>query len=100
MSSEEQDTALLRLVKDRAEAKRKWTLLQSELQAAAKAFREIGAALQNVNPNMDLKYMRSVLEKHTDVAAPSKLLDMLKEYIGLTDEVSAFDAKAKSLGLD
>ena len=49
MSDEEQDQAILRIVKNRAEARKRNVLLVSELQAAGKHMETIGAALRHLS---------------------------------------------------
>jgi hypothetical protein len=48
MSDPEQDEAILRLVKQRGEAKKRKALLENELRTAGRSLWEIGGALRNV----------------------------------------------------
>lgn len=55
MSNDEQDAAILRLVKDRGEAKKQKALLELELRAAGTSLYSIGTELRSVGFNTQFK---------------------------------------------
>jgi hypothetical protein len=50
MKTEEQGTAILKLIKERIETKRRSALLKSELRAAGRSLYDIGGALKHSSP--------------------------------------------------
>jgi hypothetical protein len=47
MSGDEQDAAILRLVKERSDVRKRKTLIESELQSAGRSLHEIGSVLKH-----------------------------------------------------
>ena len=101
MSSEEQDAALLRIVKERSEAKRKRTLLESELQSNGKGLCDLAMALQQVGTiHQSLERIDFLANQLSTLLASSKLAAMMKEWVEVNHAIKDFDDKAKQLGID
>jgi hypothetical protein len=101
MSPDEQDAAVLRIVKDRAEAKRRRALLESELQAAGKALHVIAEALPLLgSPVVNIPVLLKLIDENAELLAPSKLAQMMKEYADLTALIKNLDASAKAAGIE
>jgi hypothetical protein len=101
MSPDEQDAAVLRIVKDRAEAKRRRALLESELQAAGKALHVISEALPLLgSPVVNIPVLLKLVGENAELLAPSKLAQMMKEYADLTAQIADLDASAKAAGIE
>ena len=101
MSPDEQDAAVLRIVKDRAEAKRRRALLESELQAAGKALHIISETLPLLgSPVVNIPVLLKLIDENAELLAPSKLSQMMKEYADLTAQIADLDASAKAAGIE
>jgi len=101
MSPDEQDAAVLRIVKDRAEAKRRRALLESELQAAGKALHVISEALPLLGSAVvNIPVLLKLIDENAELLAPSKLAQMMKEYADLTTQIADLDASAKAAGIE
>jgi len=101
MSPDEQDVAVLRIVKDRAEAKRRRALLESELQAAGKALHVISEALPLLgSPVVNIPVLLKLIDENAELLAPSKLAQMMKEYADPTALIADLDVSAKAAGIE
>ncbi|MEO8051011.1 MAG: hypothetical protein ABI833_11395 [Acidobacteriota bacterium] len=99
MSTAEQDAALLRIVKDRAEAKRKRSLLEHEIRSTGTAFYEVGSSLRNMSLHSDRQSFSKQLEKH-QAHMPESVSEMVKDYFSECDRVEELDARAKEQHID
>jgi len=101
MSPDEQDAAVLRIVKDRADAKRRRALLESELQAAGKALYVISEALPLLgSPVVNIPVLLKLIDENAELLAPSKLAQMMKEYADPTALIADLDVSAKAAGIE
>ena len=101
MSSDEQDAAIVRIVKDRAEAKRLRALLESELQAAGRSLHIVSEALPLLgSPVVNIPALLKLIDENAELLAPSKLVQMMRDYADLTNQIADLDAKAKAAGID
>jgi hypothetical protein len=100
MSSDEQDAAALRLLRERADVKRHRALLEGEIQAAGKVFSQVGVTVEHLNINMDLPYVLALVEKHAKAPSPGKVAEMMKEYIDLSAHLSTLNARIQDAGLE
>jgi hypothetical protein len=100
-SPDEQDAAVLRIVKDRAEAKRRRALLEGELQAAGKALHVVSEALPLLgSPVVNIPVLLKLIDENAELLAPSKLAQMMKEYADLTALIADLDASAAAAGIE
>jgi hypothetical protein len=99
MSTVEQDAALLRIVKDRSDAKRKRSLLENEIHNAGNALCEIGTVTRNMSIHSDRSFALQQFKKHGE-PGPDTLLEMVKEYFAVCDRVNEMDVLAKEVGID
>jgi hypothetical protein len=103
MTIDEQDMAILRIVKERGEAKRRKVLIESELRAAGESLYDIGGALRHVNDASVQNGVESVLPKLANVP---KICDlgrvklMLEELKELENRLSQLNRSASDLGID
>lgn len=101
MSPDDENAAIARIVKDRAEAKRQRALLESELQAGGKALHVISEALPLLgSPVVNIPVLLKLIDENAELLAPSKLTQMMKDYADLTNQIADLDAKAKAAGID
>lgn len=103
MSDQEQDAALLRLVKDRSAAKRRKILLESELSAAGMALWEIGGSLKDVRSskwNSEPETLLREVEKAPEICGMQKIKDMLVELLELQRHLGNLNRNAVDLGID
>jgi hypothetical protein len=67
------------LIKDRAEAKRRRALLESELQAAGKALHIISETLPLLgSPVVNIPVLLKLIDENAELLAPSKEAQMMK----------------------
>lgn len=99
MSSEEQDAALLRLVKDRSETRKKRTLLENELRTWGDGLNNLGTVLRMISPMPDNSYLLAQLEHNKTLLSP-RLLDAVRDYLDMSVRLTDMDSRAKQLGID
>jgi hypothetical protein len=101
MSSEEQDAALLRIVKDRAEAKRQRVLLENELRVGGSALHALSEGLSLLgSPLVNMPSLLKLIDENAELLTPSKLSQMMRQYADLSKRIADLDASAKALGID
>lgn len=104
MSSAEQDAALLRLIKDRSEAKRRKALLESELRAAGKSLGYVGQALSEITASgaytSSPQYVLQEIDKAPEICGLNKIGEMLIELRDLQVNLTGMDRSARELGVD
>jgi hypothetical protein len=98
MSQQEQDAALLRVVKDRAEAKRQRSLLQSELTRRIEPLMSVTTALRQAAV-AEPEYLAGAADKLEDIE-PARVVEMLRQLAELTRHIREYDRTAKELGID
>ena len=88
-------------MKDRAEAKRQGALSESELQAGGRALHVLSEALPLLgSPVVNISVLLKLIDENTELLAPSKLTQIMKDYANLTNQIADLDAKAKAAGID
>jgi hypothetical protein len=105
MSDAEQDAALLRLVKERSEAKRRKNLLESELSAAGRTFSAIGDALKLLDaPNVITAgtpdHVLREIDKAPEICELNSIKRMISELKVLRTRLGDLDRRAAQLGVD
>ncbi|HYW41229.1 MAG TPA: hypothetical protein VE959_00135 [Bryobacteraceae bacterium] len=101
MSNEDLDAAILRLVKDRTEAKRHQAALSAELKAAATVLQSLAQAFTYLNqPRVSTEDPLALLNRHGDLLEPSKLARMIREYADLSKRIEQMDQDARRMGID
>jgi len=104
MSGDEQDAAIVRLVKDRGEAKRRRSLLESELRAAGQSLWEIGTVLRSVVGSGSFPHTpESILPqiaKAPNICSLDRIKAMLEELKELQNRLEQLNRSASELGID
>ncbi|MHB2008819.1 MAG: hypothetical protein ACYCOX_12305 [Acidobacteriaceae bacterium] len=104
MSNEEQDAAILRLVKSRGDYKKRKALLESELRAAGESLWQIGGSLRNVKGSGTYTetpgYILPEIEKAPDICDLSRIKAMLEELKALEITLCDLNRSARELGID
>ena len=101
MSDDEKDAAILRLVKDRSEAKRRKLLLESELRAAGESLAEIGQSLRHLNggPYDDVGRIIPQVDKAPNICGLERIRTMLTELSKLQETLAKMNESATELGI-
>ena len=98
MSSDEQDAAILRIVKERSENKRRRALLESEIRAASSSLKDLATLLGMIRPMLDDTQINQQL-KNSEPWLSEKLIRILREYQETCAKCSQLDASAKEAGI-
>lgn len=103
MSSDEQDAAILRVVKSRAEAKKKKALLENELRAAGHALSGIGYGLESIGISSgghhDPAAIMEKVAKAPDICDLSRVGVMLGELKEVNANLEQLNVTANDLGI-
>src|SRR5665213_2927506 len=101
MSSDEQDAAILRLVKQRGEAKKRRALLQNELRTAGQSLWEIGGALRNITPSGTFHETPGAvipqIDKAPDICGLAQIRAMLAELKDVEKTIHELNRRASEL---
>lgn len=104
MSNAEQDAALLRLIRERSDAKRRRTLLESELRTAGRSLWSIGGILKDVVSVGNAAYAPSMalseVNKAPRICDMESIRQMLQELDELQCQIETMDRQARDLGVD
>ena len=104
MSSEEQDAAILRLVKQRGEAKKRKVLLENELRTAGRSLWEIGSALKSLDasgPSQGTpEFILLEIAKAPNICGLERVKAMLEELRDLENTLRQLNRSAVELGID
>jgi DNA-binding transcriptional MerR regulator len=104
MSGDEQDVAILRVVKQRGEFKKKRTLLQSELRAAGQSLSEIGDILKRFDTSTSLAnsidFLIPQIDRAPDICGLSRIRTMLQELKEVEQTLADLSRTATELGID
>lgn len=104
MSGDEQDQAILRLVKQRHETKKRKAALQSELREAGQRLWEIGGSLKSVcsesNAGQTPANILSSVKKAPDICGLERIKSMLEELRDAEQTIADLNRSAKELGID
>lgn len=104
MNDDERDAAVLRVVKERSEAKKQKALLESELRAAGRSLASIGSGLSSVSSIGAVHQQPSVILRSVDSAPPicelSKIRAMLAELRDVDENLKQLNATARELGIE
>jgi hypothetical protein len=96
MSTNEQDAALLRLVKGRAESKKTMALLEQELRECALTMLAFAEPLRR----LDLaSYPPEWIDKGVSLLSPS-LAGKIREFVSADQKLRELNATAMKLGID
>jgi hypothetical protein len=103
MSNDEQDAAILRLVKARAEAKKKKALLETELRAAGESLYTIGSGLRSIGHSTSVQDTPGAIFQRVVVAPEicglERIQGMLVELKELNENLKHLDSDAHTLGI-
>ena len=95
------DAAILRLVKDRAEAKRRYAGLSAELKAAATVLQSLVQALTYLDrPQIHTEDPLALLNHHSELLEPFKLARMIREHADIAKRIEEMDQSARKMGID
>jgi hypothetical protein len=103
MTIDEQDEAILRLVRERGEVKRQRAALERELRTAGKSLYDIGAALKNASGGRIRNGIDDVLSKLHSVPAICDLrrvATMLEELKVVEVRLAQLNRIASEMGMD
>ena len=102
MSSDEQDQAILRIVKKRAELRKRKALIESELQAAGEFFDNIGSSLKHIrNGNPDwLTDVLTQVHKAPAICELERIKAMIAELKEIYGAFVQLNRSAAELGID
>jgi hypothetical protein len=103
MSDQEQDAAIVRIVKQTAEAKRRRTLLESELTTAGQSLWEIGRSLKAISGPEFIGAAAAILpqiDKAPDICALGRIRAMLEELKELEATLIQLKRSAAELHID
>jgi hypothetical protein len=104
VSNDEQDAALLRLVKTRGAAKRQKSLLETELRAAGTSLYNIGAALRSIGFSTSVQETPGAILQHVatapDICGLERVKAMLEELKELNETLKQLTASAITQGID
>jgi hypothetical protein len=104
MSNDEQDVSILRVVKSRAEAKKRKTLLENELRAAGQSLYRIGSGLQSVGNSTAVHESPAALIQQ--IAQAPEICDlrrigiMLSELKEVMENLQQINTTARELGIE
>jgi hypothetical protein len=104
MSNDERDTAILRLVKNRAEAKRRKNLLETELRAAGASLYSIGTELREIGFSTSVQASPGAILQRV-VMAPNicelvRVKGMLEELKEVNENLKQLAISAATEGID
>jgi len=99
MSSDEQDAAIGRLIKQRHEAKKLKALLENELRTAGRSLSGIGSLLNSVEGTDPSSIIHEV-EKAPAVCGLERIKAMLSELKGTNDLLLQLKRSAADLDID
>jgi hypothetical protein len=104
MSNDEQDAAILRLVKDRGEAKKQKALLELELRAAGTSLYSIGTELRSVGFNTSVQGSPGAIFQRVasapEICGLERVKAMLAELKELDDNLKTLSTAAAALGIE
>jgi len=102
MSGDEQDAAMLRLVKERREVRQRKALIESELQSAGRSLYEIGTLLKHINGGLydPVEQVLPQVEQAPEICGLNRLKELLKELKGAQEVLAQLNRSAVELGVD
>jgi prefoldin subunit 5 len=104
MVEDELNAAIVRLVKERSESKKKRASIESELRAAGRALFSIGNSLREVVADGSWNHTPSAIlpeiEKAPDICSLAKIRELLEELKKTEDLIKELDKSARDMGID
>ena len=104
MSGDEQDAAILRVVKGRAEAKKRKSLLETELRTAGQSLSRIGSGLAGVGSSTAVHQTPAALIQQVaqapDICDLSRIGTMLAELKKVNENLQQLNSAAATLGIE
>jgi hypothetical protein len=104
MSNDERDAAILRLVKTRAEAKRRKNLLETELRAAGSSLYSIGTELREIGFSTSAQASPGAILQRVatapDICELVRVKTMLEELKELNENLKQLAISAATEGID
>jgi hypothetical protein len=104
MSNDEQDAAILRLVKARGEAKRQKALLETELRAAGTSLYNIGSGLRSIGFSTSVQETPGAILQRVaiapDICGLEQVKAMLEELKELNENIKQLNAAAVAQGIE
>ena len=104
MSNDEQDAAILRMVKARDEAKRQKSLLETELRAAGTSLYNIGSSLRSIGFSTSVQETPGAILQRVatapDICGLERVKAMLEELKELNENLKQLAVSATTQGID
>jgi len=103
MSGDEQDAAILRVVKQRSEAKKRKLLLESELRSAGDSLYDIGGTLKHISGGLlqgSADHVLAQITKAPKICNLEQIKAMFEELKGLETTLTQLNLTAAGLGID
>jgi len=98
MSPAEKDAAILRIVKDRAEARKTRVLLENEIKEAGSTLRAFGETLCKLDFDSNYPHVKEWTERSLALLSP-QLASNIREYVELRSKMKDLDSQAEKLGI-
>jgi len=103
MTNDKQDDAVLSLVRERIEIKRRRASLKSELRAAGKSLYEIGSALKHASPDRigsKIEYLLPKLRNAQNIWELGEVRARLEELKEVEARLAHLNRIASGMGID
>jgi hypothetical protein len=103
MKTDEQGTAVLRLIRERIETKRRSAVLKNELRAAGRFLYDIGGALKHASPGKignRIDYLLPKLRVAQDICGLGQVQARLEELKKLEMRLADLNRIASEMGID
>lgn len=104
MSEDELNAAIVRLVKERSESKKKRASIESEPRSAGRALFSIGNSLREVAADGSWNHTPSAIlpeiEKAPEICGLTRIRELLEELQKTSDLIKQLDQSAREMGID
>jgi hypothetical protein len=103
MKTDEQATAVLKLIRERAETKKRSAVLKSELRAAGRSLYDIGGALKHSSPSQigsRIDYLLPKLRSAQEICELGAVQALLEELKEIEMRLADLNRMASELGID
>jgi hypothetical protein len=102
VNSDEQDVAILRIVRRRSELRKRKALIESELQAAGESLGDIGSSLKHISGSFPdhLASIKTQLQKAPEICELDRIMGMVAELGQIYAEFIQLNRSAVEAGID
>jgi hypothetical protein len=102
MSTDEQDQAILRIVRRRKELRERKALIESELNAAGESLGDIGSSLKHIGGSQAqwLADIPGRIQKTPDICELARIKAMVSELKEIYETFAQLNRSAAELGID